>query len=238
MEIVEYKNNLIEAFNEKRIREYNPEMRNKASYTLIDELLNLLGVNAKEGNSEHHVEAFKFINETMDRFSYSDIRLAFKKYVAGEYDLLVTQQLNAVVIGRVMKIYEEKRNTEVLKREQKQDIILTDDQKEEIIKQGLIGTWNEFLEKGDLSSGYTWVYDRFDSQGVIVLSKDEKVSLMKQAESNLISRKLEERGTMDISSFKRALEDKGDPIKNEAKRIALVNFLRSITQDEYKEIIS
>ena len=238
MEIVKYKNNLVEAFNEKRIREYDPEMRNKASYTLIDELLNLLGVNAKEGNSEHHVEAFKFINETMDRFSYSDIRLAFKKYVAGEYDLLVTQQLNAVVIGRVMKLYEEKRNTEVLRKDKKEDVILTDEQKAEIITQGLISTWNEFSEKGDLESGYTWVYDRFDKLGVIELSKDEKVSLMKQAESNLISRKLEERGVSDLVNFKRRLEEKGDPIKNEAKRIALVNFLRSITEDEYKEIIS
>lgn len=238
MELVKYTNDLVEAFNEKRIREYDVEIRNKATYVLIGELLNLLGVNDKDGTSKHHTEAFKFINQTMDRFSYSDIRLAFQKYVAGDFDLLVTQQLNAVVIGRVMRLYEESRNTELLKTSRNENPVVTDKEKQELIKQGLIGTWNMFIETGDLEAGHTWVYDKFVKQGLINLTKDEKIEIYIQAQANLISKKLEQRGVTDLGNFKKRLEEKDDPIKNEAKRIALVNFLRSVNEEEYKKLIS
>ena len=62
MDLIKYKNDLIEAFEEKRIREYDPEIKIKTTYKLIDELLALLGVKGNEDTSGHHTEAFKFIN--------------------------------------------------------------------------------------------------------------------------------------------------------------------------------
>ena len=83
------------------------------------DLLMLLGVNGENADPKHHARAITFISTTLQNFAPEEIIFAFHKAIKGEFGFELYQQLNSLVIGRVMREYSRWLTDEKKKREPK-----------------------------------------------------------------------------------------------------------------------
>lgn len=174
---MENKSDLAIALENTKLRDYPNEIRSKNTLNIVLWLLDLLGVKGDEATERHHIVSANFINDTLKNYTYQEIKLAFQKYVAGEYydsngnPMLVTQQLNAVVIGRVMREYEnlKKRDLDAYRRKRTEDmnkeVQLSQEEKDLIVYVGVIDCFKHFEQHKSIESGKGWVYDFFYEKG-------------------------------------------------------------------------
>ena len=170
---MENKNPLAVALENTKLRDYPEETRNANTIKMVLWLLDLLGVKGDESTSSHHIVSSNFINDALKNYTYQEIKLAFQKYVTGEYydtngkPMLVTQQLNAVVIGRVMREYEEikKRELDLYRRKRNEQLTkpkeMTEEEKELIVFVGVTDCFAFYKHNKMIEAGKGWVYDYF-----------------------------------------------------------------------------
>lgn len=188
------------AMENLKLRDYPETIRNANTASLVDWLLNLLGVG--QGKAEHHKTAFEFINSMYVNYTYQEIKLAFQKYVAGEFNKggkrIVTQQLNAVVIGFVMGEYEALRRDTLnayrrakIRAQAKQLPELTQAQKDELFRSGVIRIFEQYRDNGTVTDAVKHIHthfkalNKFPTQTPVEVKKAQEIALNELKRANL-----------------------------------------------------
>lgn len=235
------------AMENPKIKDYPEELRNSNTLTLLKWLLNILGVNGEE-KIEHHQTLFSLINESYGRFTYQEIKLAFEYYLQGKYSengkpILVTQQLNGVVFGKVMSHFEKiKKSNEMdaynqRKKDQlQQNTELSQQEKDEIVKNGVINCYSEWLKTKKIEAGYLWIYDHLDELGLLNFTPHEKWQRVHDAKEYLENKVKGEADKSKRNQIKEALKNiRSKPIENKAKRMLVEDYFQKILS-EFKHI--
>jgi len=235
------------ALEKPKIRDYDEVSQRTNTSAIIDWLLNLLGVN-DNNKEEHHIETFKFINQSMNHFTYEEIQLAFRNYVSGECyindkPMLVTQQLNAVVFGNVMKAYSVQKKSSVMnayRREQKAlaepttDISQAD--KDLLVMTGVLNCFDTYETLKEIPNGYGWVYDFFFERGCFPAHTTEfrnEIELRTKAKAESDFKRDQIKGDVftSLKKFVANLE-KGATMKILCKKLILSDLFDSIIEND------
>lgn len=213
--VVEMKNKpkMAIAWENPKLRDYPEEKKNENTVKLFYWLLNLLGVKGDDTTDSHHDVAIKFINESLLNYTYQEIKLAFEKYVSGEYydsngkPMLVTQQLNSVVLGRVMREYEiiKKRDLDTYRRKKAEQMQskteISEEEKENIIIHGLITCFDAFAQtkKFDQDQIVTHYHDYLMEKDLLQFTDEEKKYMWVEAKHKAFARL---KAMEDLSDYK------------------------------------
>lgn len=228
------------AMENPRISQYPEEVRNINTLSFIEWALDMLGVNHKEGGEGHHVAVHQFVNTQLSNYTYQELRQAILMYVTGEFNqsgIMVTQQFNCVVLGKVMNVYDEHKQQALykynrLKRDQQaEEVELTEEQKMELTLQGVQNCFNEYVKTNTIIPGYIWVYDYLTKQNVLSNSDDEKKTAYKEAKLRLqLKKRPEGMSRNDYKNFRDSLEqNKSDAVVVEAKKDLLCAYFNKLT---------
>ena len=236
---------MAKALENLKLRDYPEEARNGNTVILTSWLLNLLGVKGNPDTDKQHLVATKFINDTLLNYTYQEIKLAFEMYVSGKFyenngkPMLVTQQFNSVVIGRVMREYQalkdreldEYRRLRTIQLNKKYEMPeLTKEEKELLVYEGVLNCFENYKQTREVINGYVWVYDHLDELNIINFSPKEKKAKMLIAQERL---KAEAVCYTNAIKRKRLLETiqnlSSSPVVTEAKRLLLQDFFANVT---------
>ena len=229
-----------------KIRDFENEVKTKNSANLVYYLLNLLGVNSKEGSEEHHIACFEFINTNLGEFTYQEIALAFNLYISHKLSLndkpmFIAQQLNPVVIGNVMEAYKQHKKSSVLDeyRRRKNEMLqpkkeLSEEDKLMIVLIGVQNCFQHYKETKEIEHGRLYVYDFFYENNCLPKhSKEFKKKIIKQA-----TKEVKQEYKTSNYSFGRPLtafllsEGGKASIKNKCKEIILKNHFEGIIKNK------
>lgn len=161
----------------KKLREYSNTDRLTIAKNIVEGLLNRLGVGHKS-NELHHIEAIKFIADNKE-FTPDEFSKAFDLAIEGILKIDILQQLNCVVIGRVMALYKAYkienlknyyRQREQLKNTSKE---LTKDQKKQLISDAIKDEFTNYKFSGELNENRNYLYDELNIE---VADKFKKVA--------------------------------------------------------------
>jgi hypothetical protein len=248
IQIVEMKNKpaMAAAMESVKIKEYPEELRNQNTAMLVDWLLNLIGVNSKEGGIEQHAVAFKHINETLGVYTYEEIKLAFEKYVNEELTgsdgkvLQAYSELNARVIGRVMSAYTELKRNDMnayyaKKRQQEIDNPPKPPLEERLIIaiNSMQYLWEGFLETGKIPIGYLHHYETLYKMGSLPKHTVEfRSEVMSRAKQSLVeATKTQPNRTTGVEKAIKNLENQKDTLA-ECKKVILCDFLNVLKDSD------
>lgn len=238
------------ALENPKIRNYPEQLRNGNTATIVDWLLNLLGVN-DSGKEAHHVECFRFINERLTSYTYQEIKEAFLMFVNHELDasVMVTQQLNAVVIGKVMKMYDDHRKQKLSEYYRLRNAAaavqpeISEEEKQRLIENGIRECYLNFKQTRTISVGRVWIYDWLIENKKINPTPEEKKRLYKEAKLKVV----EESKLKGIQSYKdavRSISAKSSPLAiSKVKSMFVIRYFTRVemlnTSDEraLKEIL-
>jgi hypothetical protein len=156
-----------------------------------------------------------------------------------------TLYLSVANINSWIKCYlEQKKQPLMIKNKPElKEKELTENEKEEIIKNGIKRRFQEFKETGDCDDFGNVGYEYLDKKGLIFFTADRKKEFMKQAEENIKREKKMQISkstpveVRDINKFLITLETNKNPIITEAKKIALKTFFAELIEmDEGLEL--
>ena len=231
------------AMENPKLRDYSIEKRNSNTLILIKWLLNVLGVNGGD-KIEHHKVLHQLINEAYLKYSYQEIKLAFEYYLQGKYyengkSIMITQQLNGVVFSKVMNHFEKlKKSNELdayrrkLKEQQMEQTELTQEKKDEIVRDGLINCYNTWLKTKKIETGYLWVYDHLDELKLFDFSAKKKKQRMIDARDYLENQAANELDKSKRYDIKRAVKNiYSKPVINKAKRLLVGDYFQILLSD-------
>ena len=92
----------------------------------------------------------------MGHYAFEEVEEAFKLYVGGEFEISVMQQLNAVVVGRVMREFEKHKKDKLQEyrkrkaRERNEVYEPTKSEKERMMLEG----WGNALQELELTGKF------------------------------------------------------------------------------------
>lgn len=167
---------------ENKIRSYNEVERRAISSKIVMELLVKLGV-GKNSNEEHHLEAIKYISNNKE-FAPKEYAKAFDLVINGtikddRFDLF--QQLNCLIIGKVMNLYK-RHKFEVLKiykqklqMDHSKQKSLTPAENKELFFATLEDEFKSFKESGTINEMRNWLFDELIKFNVDVDGPTKKV---------------------------------------------------------------
>ena len=131
-----YKKPMLAIISEqKKLRDYEDSEKLSICTNLVANLILDLGV-GKNSDTNHHLRAIKFIKDSLGVYTPQEIEEAFRLYILCKFEIEVFQQLNPIVIGKVMKqfdIYKLNKLSDYRKKESKLKI----DQEMQKMKMGL-----------------------------------------------------------------------------------------------------
>ncbi len=171
-----------------KIRDYNEETRLGLAVTLVENLLSDLGV-SKNADTSHHLRAIKYITESCVNYTPKEIEKAFQLAISGEINIDMFQQLNAVVIGKVMMAYETYKGEKLTKHRKKMaddkikadEYSLTPEEIEEIMIEGCDRIFKDYEQNGMISEQCAHLYDYIFKKDLLPRDKEYKDEKMKKA---------------------------------------------------------
>ena len=211
----------------KKMREYSDTDRLTIAKNIVNGLLIKLGVSGRS-NSSHHVEVIRFIADNKE-FTPEEFTKAFDLAIDEELKIDLFQQLNRVVIGRVMALYKaykiEKLRAYRQRKAPKKP--LTPDQQKQLIIDAIKDEFENYKLSGELNENRTYLYDELKIE---VADKFKKVAWkhsiaeVKKEQSEVNKR---DRATKSILKAKCI-------IRYKQKLVALI-FDRFTTYEQLKE---
>ena len=220
---------------EKKLRSYLPEERLMQSKKIVETLLISLGVGDKS-DTNHQVVAIKYLAENYGQYSVGEIEYAFTLAIGGKLEIELFQQLNVLVIGKVMAAFEKYKRDRLriynLKKNAQEPITMTKDEKQFYINQAVNKQIDYFLEYRAIDESRIFVYDIFDNLGLMPTDLAYKNSVKKDAIEILKKEYTNKKASHkeEYSQIKRVLKklEIGDSelIKLKCKELALLDFLR------------
>lgn len=227
---------LAKAMEHPRISQYPDDVKNTNTLSFVTWALDMLGVNHKDGGTGHHAAVYEYVNEKLTGYTYQELKQAILMFVSGEFNdskTFVTQQFNAVVLGKIMNAYDEHKKIILnkylrLKAEQKAEEEakkneLTPEEKMKLAHQGIINCFSNYQKSRTIITGYVWVYDYLVKHNIFDVTDKEKKDAYKQAKQKI----LEEPKPLNTnrSVYKKMIEEvennKSDKTIIEAKNILL-----------------
>lgn len=185
-------------------------------------LANLLSI--KADNEKKLDSALPAIKKHFWSLGFTEIKKAFEMYADGELKTKpIPNYFDRILVGQIFNEYRQQKP--VIKKTLPMPEP-TQKEKDDLIYHGLITCFDEFIQKGNIINGYTWVYDHLNELGIVKYSDDEKRSQMPIAESRLRAEAKEMKSLNDYKTFIRDLEAKRlkQSIINKAKNMLLERF--------------
>lgn len=180
----------------KKMREYSDTDRLTIAKNIVDGLLIKLGVSGKS-NSAHHVEVIRFISDNKE-FTPEEFTKAFDLAIDGELKIDLFQQLNRVVMGRVMVLFKAYKIEKLRAYRQRKtpEQPLTPDQQKQLIKDAIKDEFTNYKFSGVLNENRNYLYDELKQLDVekkfkkvawkhsIAEVKEEEKQLSKRSRAN------------------------------------------------------
>ncbi len=143
----------------KKMREYSDTDRLTIAKNIVNGLLIKLGVSGKS-NTKHHIEVIRFIADNKE-FTPEEFTKAFDLAIDGELKIDLFQQLNRVVMGRVMSLYKaykiEKLRAYRQRKAPKKP--LTPDQQKQFIIDAIKDEFTNYKLSRKLNPNRNYLYD-------------------------------------------------------------------------------
>ena len=220
----------------KKIRDYSDEQRLAFSYKIVENLLADLGV-GRNSDTEHHKRVIKAISEDYGGYTFEEIQNAFKLVFKGVLNIELYQQINVLVLSKVMKLYQEHKKAKLKTyRLNKQKPIEQEMTNEDILKfteQALTKQLTTFLETRTVDKSRVYVYDIFDKSGMmntdIHYKKEvhrDAIVLLRQEYENKKAGSREENKKIKNFLSEITEDSNSSEIKWKCKELALEDFLR------------
>lgn len=232
------KNDAVKAYDEKTVE--------TAMAVIIAKLFQMAG--QKSIASDIVVYAKAMTSELRNNYrSYSleEVNFAMERGVLGDYGEYIG--INLVSMSRWMKAYSKSEQRAArFKATTEQKAIperneLSDEQKHEISRQGVIRKFNAFKERGECLDPGNSAYFFLERLGLIALSNDEKQVIFERAKVNVLAASQQQKLSTHKATAMSAAEliqaiiggkktGRGI-IQAEARRIALEDYFRSVIKN-------
>ena len=227
-----------------KLRDYNDEQRNLQSIKLVNDLLSDLGV-GKNADTKHHLRAIKFINDSCKNYTPEEIEKAFSLAIEGVLNVDLLQQINPLVIGKVMREYQSYKTRKTNEYRQKiaeenfnKVTEMTSNQKIEWNKYTVRESLAHFVENGLVDTSRIYAFDILDKLDYLSKDKEYRNKIYKDSkflvQQDLISEKPQTRERKD--EIKLALKNldlpKQSPVILKSKELVLSEFFRKLIKDK------
>ena len=175
----------------KKMREYSDTDRLTIAKNIVNGLLIKLGVSGRS-NTKHHIEVIRFIADNKE-FTPEEFTKAFDLAIDGELKIDLFQQLNRVVMGRVMVLYKTYKIEKLRAYRQRKapEQPLTPEQQKQLITDAIKDEFTNYKFSGELNENRNYLYDELN---IDVEDKFKKVAWkhsiaeIKKEQSQLIKR--------------------------------------------------
>ena len=239
---------LVKLEEQPKVRTFEMNERIAKSTQIVKLLLSDLGV-GKNSDTDHHIRTIKFISESMVNYSFEEIEKAFQMFIAGDFREKPFQQLNAVIVGKVMSEYENhKRETlkvyrqkETMRKQELKPPSGLDISKQ--IEESIEEMRKEYYKTGKIVGIVTHLYSHLFKKGVLPQHNREyiakitlkSIQIAKSEAMTEASLSLDKhRGLKKVIS---EIEEAGNSaVKIIAKRIILQEYFEQIKMVDYDEL--
>ena len=227
-----------------KLRDYNEVDRLGLCKKIITTLLNDLGVGSK-ADTNHHVRAIKFLLDNYIHYSVEEIEKAFSLAISGKLNIDLFQQINPLIVGKVMKAYEDykKEKLKVYRQDQlksKLQIEMTNEEKLHLVNSAVKKQYEYFLEKRLIDKSRIHVYTILDEKGFMRTDKEYKkevkkdaIHILKKEYENKKAGSREEKKQIN-NTIANIIKGSDSEIITKCKELALEEFFRVIEKDEVK----
>ena len=186
----------------KKMREYSEVERNTLAHTIVVGLVRRLGVSGRS-NPNHHLECERYISNNKE-FTPEEFTKAFELAIEGELKIDLFQQLNCVVIGRVMVLYKTYKIEKLRAYRQRKtpEKPLTPNQQKQLISDAIKDEFENYKLSGELNANRNYLYDELNIEVEDKFKKvawKHSISEIKKEESQLNKR---DRATKSILKAK------------------------------------
>lgn len=232
---------------QKKIREYTVIEREQANGIIITWILSLLGIidNDEKSRTLHYVAVDDFISDDLGKYSYAEIKEAFKMYVKGdfnsEFERLI-YKLDCIILAKVMRCYESVKQSQTnayyseLKKkvreleENKNQI--SEKEKLDIVMKGLESAFIQYKDNGTLDVGRLYLYEFLYEKGLLPKDKVTKDAVLKLAIKNIEKQRSNASTKRERDYLNILNKDNTYSVNviNECKRISVLRYFDQFTR--------
>ncbi len=190
--IIIYKKPSVVLFSEEnKLSLFSDAEQKNIAKNIIKKLIIVLAV-GKESNFEHHKESVEFIYRNYGNYSPAEIRFAFELALTGTLGIDLYQQINCVVIGKVMSEYGKYKRNKLFEYNSKikKQIEMQEDEKRKQeekktfdVMDATIKLFESFKATNKIEGIYIHIYDYLFSLDQLPKSKEYKDSMMYKAKA-------------------------------------------------------
>ena len=153
-------------------------------------LANLLALS--EDKEESVLNAIEGVKYHAIGFTLREIKKVFQMYANGQLDMQpISNHIDYILVGKIFNEYKKQRTNPKEKKEIHEKVY-TDEEKQNIIYNGLINCFDSYVQHKIIDDGYFWVGKYLGEKGLIKFSPSEREEMMKKAEFNLKNKAKEE----------------------------------------------
>lgn len=169
--------------SQKKLRDYPEEIRLGICKKILDNLLLDLGV-GNNADVNKILRVLNYLNADCGNYSPEEIEEAFKLAISGKLDIDLLQQINVLIVGKVLKLFTDYKNQKLknFRLNYLKPKSTVDSSKKEIINNKILERVGEFFKKNRFVDDLDfYAYDILEQRCVIELSIEEKESIKKDA---------------------------------------------------------
>lgn len=218
----------------KKMRSYNEVERRAISSKIVLELLVKLGV-GKNSNEEHHLEAIKYISKNKE-FAPEEFTKAFELVLSGVLKIELFQQVNCLIIGKVMNLYKNHKNEKLkvyrqkLQLKENKQSEISDEEKHKLFINGIKTTFEEYKETGVIPNSRLYLYyEFFKMDGVLPKDSVTKKAIYKESCERIKKLRVLSRQDKEISKIIKPDGNPNNEVLNECKRLSLERLFNRFT---------
>jgi hypothetical protein len=227
---------------ETKLRDMPSEERLMKCTQIVANLLLDLGVGSKS-DPQQHLRVIKFLADDCGKYTVKEVEYAFKLAIQGKLSVDLFQQINVLVVGKVLNAFDNYKTEKLRNFRAKKSLTnqketsMTEDQikiiNNSIAKEAL----DLYLGQGIVNTDKIYVYAVLKKMGYI--SNDpEYMKSVKEDAVLILRNEYEGKKATSVDEkreFKNILKEinseKGGKIINKCRELALYDFFRKITKD-------
>jgi len=204
-QLIQHKPYLVKIIDkESKIKDLDIVEQETGNETLITYLLSLLGISTVEGDGKelHYLAVDQYITENLGKYTYGEIREAFNMLLRGEFKHLkemegfkLFNKLDCILLSKViecydiqkkiiLRIYDSQLKRNILLLESR-DNELSQEEKDEIVYNGVIDCFRHYKETGEFEFGKRYVYEVLEEKRLLNRDWDYRTSIMKKVRKRL-----------------------------------------------------
>lgn len=169
--------------SQKKLRDYPKEIRLGICKKILDNLLLDLGV-GNNADVNKILRVLNYLNTDCGNYAPEEIEEAFKLAISGKLEIDLLQQINVLIVGKVLKLFTDYKNQKLknfrLKSLKPKDTVNVSEKI--IINNKILERVGEFFKKNRFIDDLDfYAYDILEQRGIIDLSIEEKDSIKKDA---------------------------------------------------------